>query len=107
MTSHLPQVFRTQEDITKAVTIEFEKRQEELYKSAQQDIANQLNAVWLCVLEKELGFKKNRLTRIYQAVALMFKIMINKSLPCKFDNDDCIQHLRDKFGIDVEKDLGV
>lgn len=100
MKSHC-EVFRTQEDITKAVTIEFEKKQNELLQEVKDSITAQVISACMVVLDKEYQFGKIRQERFVSAIKGICSLMQNGIAGQELSTNDCIKYVKDKFGIDV------
>ena len=106
MKSHAEEVFRTKSDITKAVTLEFEKKQNELLQEVKDSVTVQAISACMIVLDKEYGFKQIRQERFASAVKSLCKIMQNGIAGTELTTVDCMAYVKDKFGIDVWEIVG-
>ena len=76
-------------------------------RAVKQDVAAQIMAVCLTELHTEYGFGKKRLKRFYSGVNSLFRVMDQNGIfGREFTPIDCIQIMRDKYGIDVDKREG-
>ena len=84
---------------------ETNKRINQLYDEVGKDVIAQVSAVYLSVLNKDFKFGADRLKRVFEGTKSMFKAMNDKAVfNKKFDPDDCIAFIKNKFGIDVFKE---
>ena len=79
----------------------FAEKSSAVYTEVGKDIIAQVAAVYLSTLSKDFGFGKERIQRVYDSTTAIFKMMNDKPFNKKFDPDDCIKYIKDKFGIDV------
>lgn len=100
-------MFVTAADIEKEVKREYDAKIDTLYESVKQDVAAQIMAVCCTELQKEFGFGAARLKRFYSGVNTLFKIMATDGIfGREFNPINCIELLRDKYGIDLDKREG-
>ena len=70
----------------------------------KSDVASQIMAVCCRELNKEFGFGKDRLNKFYRGVNDLFKLMATDGILGKeFTPINCIEVLRDKYGIDLDE----
>ena len=104
MKSHYPKMFVTAGDIEKEVARECDARINEVYDAVKQDVAAQIMAVCCVELNKEFGFGKDRLNKFHQGVNDLFRLMATDGIFGKeFTPVNCIETLRNKYGIDLDK----
>lgn len=78
-------------------------REDEYFEECKRDIVAQLMAVCCIELAKEFGFGKKRLNRFKVGVECYFKMMNEcKLFNKKMTTQDCIDYMRDKYGIDFD-----
>lgn len=72
-----------------------------MQQEALQDGVKEGVAVMLVTLEKLLGWRRTRLTRVFDAMQeiLLMPAMIGKDVTA----EDAIRHLRKEYGVDVDK----
>ena len=99
--------FCTVSDVERAVKQEVDAKIDAVYEQVKQDVAAQIMAVCLTELHTEYGFGKKRLKRFYSGVNSLFRVMDQNGIfGREFTPIDCIQIMRDKYGIDVDKREG-
>lgn len=82
---------------------EFDARSGEIFDVAKKDVTAQLMAACLVELQKEFGFGKDRLQRFKRGVEGLFTAMAHDGVLGKeFSTQNCIDFIREKYGIDVE-----
>lgn len=85
--------------------IEFNRRADDLFKAVQKDVTAQLMATIMTVLHQEFGFGRKRLRRVKRGTEALFRGMLQNGIfGKKFDTQTCIDYMREKFGVDVEKE---
>lgn len=101
-----PNIFKSDDNREIIITVgelkrqfkeEYDRLTDEIFDSMKDDIAAQMMAVCMAELEKEFGFGKKRLGQFQRGVMSLFEIT---------DTIDCIEHIRKKYGIDVDKNGG-
>ena len=96
--------FTTVQDIKKAVKAECDAKIDAVYEEVKKDVASQIMAVCCMELNKEFGFGKDRLNKFYRGVNDLFKLMATDGILGKeFTPINCIEVLRDKYGIDLDE----
>ena len=96
--------FTTVQDIKKAVKAECDANIDAVYEEVKQDVAAQIMAVCCVELNKEFVFGKDRLNKFYRGVNDLLKLMSTDGIFGKpFTPVNCIELLRDKYGIDLDK----
>lgn len=97
----------SEHEIRQEVAKEFDRQ----VTSVQRDTAIQLtavSAVFLCTMEVLCGWKKRRLNWLLRAILSMFKLMSKKCMmQGELKTTDCVLHLKEKYGIDLEKEISV
>lgn len=83
---------------------EYAKRVDLVYKQVGRDVVAQIMATCCIVLNKDFQFGKERLTRFKQGVEGLFKIMLSGGIAGQpFTTENCINYMRDTYGIDFDK----
>ena len=96
--------FTTFQDIKKAVKAECDANINAVYEEDKKDVASQIMAVCCMELNKEFGYGKKRLNKFYRGVNDLFKLMATDGILGKeFTPINCIEVLRDKYGIDLDE----
>lgn len=99
--------FCTVDDVERAVKQEFDAEIDKVYSDVKHDVAAQITAVCLTELHTEFGFGKKRLQRFYNGVKYLFRVMDNNGIfGREFTPIHCIEAMREKYGIDVDKREG-
>ena len=93
-----------EKQIENALNKEWERKVDEVYNLALKDVSAQVLAVFFTVLNKEFGFGKTRLMKVKTSVEDTFHLMGYDVMGHKFNTEDCIQYMKDKFGIDFDKE---
>ena len=96
--------FVTVEDIKREVKRECDAKINAVYEEVKSDVASQIMAVCCMELNKEFGYGKDRLNKFYRGVNDLFKLMATDGILGKeFTPVNCIEVLRDKYGIDLDE----
>lgn len=83
---------------------EYAKRVDLVYKEVGRDVVAQIMATCCTVLNKDYHFGKDRLLRFKQGVEGLFKIMLKDGIVGQeFTTENCINYMRDNYGIDFDK----
>ena len=99
--------FCTVDDVERAVNEEVNAKIDAVYNSVKQDVAAQIMAVCLTELSSEFGFGEKRLKQFYSGVNGLFHVMSNDGIfGREFTPVNCIDAIRDKYGIDLDKQEG-
>ena len=99
--------FCTVDDVERAVKQEVDAKIDAVYEQVKQDVAAQIMAVCLTELHTEFGFGTKRLQQFYNGVKGLFRVMDNDGIfGREFTPLHCIEIMRDKYGIDVDKREG-
>ncbi|MGN1303771.1 MAG: hypothetical protein ACI4YB_01920 [Oscillospiraceae bacterium] len=85
-----------QEYIDKA----WEQRAEQMFESCKRDIIAQLMSCCCMALHNSFGFGKKRLNRFKKATEDVLKF---EAFRKKSSTEDCINIMKEKFGIDFDK----
>ena len=94
----------TKEEIGKYLEEEWELKRDLVYSEVKNDVANQILSVFFTALHKDFGFGKKRLLRVKESVEAYFLLMQTGIFSKSFTPIDCINYLRDEFGIDLDKE---
>lgn len=98
-------VTMSESEIRRQVKMEYQKIKDTVYENVIKDVIPQFTAVCLCVLNREYGFGMKRLKRFLDSVNSEFEIMDGGFLGRNYDPLDCLKFLKDKYEIDVDKEL--
>lgn len=97
------QVLITAGEMKRQFQAEFNAKANEIFDAAKRDITAQLMATCMVELQTEFGFGKNRLQKFKRGVEGLFLAMIHNGIMGKeFSTQNCIDLMREKYGIDVE-----
>ena len=92
--------------IRKEVERQFSEKKFEVMQEIAPDVAQQVLSNVLITLEKSYGFKKRRLQSFLEQLKAMCELMDNPThLTHRFDTDDNIAYLKDKYGIDLRTEF--
>lgn len=90
-------------EIKRQFSAEYKAREAELFEQLAHDITAQLMATALTELNLEFGFGRDRLTRFKTGVEGLFTAMAHDGIMGKkFTAQNCIDLIRDKYGIDLD-----
>jgi len=90
--------------VEKVLEKEYEKKVDLVYKQVGRDVVAQIMATCCTVLNKDYHFGKDRLMRFKQGVEGLFKIMLSGGIAGQpFTTENCINYMRDTYGIDFDK----
>ena len=93
--------------VVKEVEREYMRRYQEHQNAIQKDIAEQLLAAVLYTLNVCEGFGKARLRRVFDEINGTFEDMAGVGFAGEFDCDDLTELVRERFGIDLKKEVRV
>lgn len=101
------QVVITVGEMKAAFEKEYNARQADVFEACKRDITAQLMATCLVALNKEFGFGKKRLNQFKVSVEALFVAMVGGGIMGQeFSTQNCIDLMRDRYGIDVDTDHG-
>lgn len=93
-------------EIRKRVEEEYQKKKDQIYESVIQDVLPQFMSVCMVELNKEFGFGEKRLRSVLNGVKSLFKLMDGVGiLNHQYSTLDCLAYLKEKYGIDLDKEL--
>lgn len=93
--------------VMKEVDREYTRRYQEHQNAIQKDIAVQLLAAVLYTLNVCEGYGDRRLRRVFDEINGTFADMNGVGFCGQFDGDDLTDLCRDKFGIDLRREVNV
>lgn len=93
--------------VKKAVQEEYQKQKDEVYLETMGEIVPQAMAVVFLALSKDFKFGKKRLEQLLQGVKFYVDISQQGILNKKFTAIDCIEYLKEQYGIDLDKEITV
>lgn len=94
---------QVQKEVEKIADREAKKRVDEIYATAETNTAYQVMATVFCVLNKEFGFGKKRLTRLKNYTEDEFVRMAKGCLGRDYSSADCCKYLKGKYNIDFSE----
>lgn len=86
---------------------EFNNRIHELYSDCQKDIAVQFTAAVMVTLEQWYGFGKERQCKFFEHLNNTYADLEGIGFVGKTCPTDLVLHIKEKFGIDLEKEIKV
>lgn len=93
-------------EIRRKVEEEYQKKKDEVYEVVINDVLPQFMAVCLCVLNKDHGFGRKRLLSFLDGVKTQFAWMDGIGiLGQKVNTLDCLEYLKKRYDIDVDKEM--
>lgn len=99
----------TRAELKSVVDQEVEKaynsRIDAVYEDVRKDVAVQIMAVCGCELHTEFGFGKRRLKRFYRGINALLRMMQGGAMDKEFTPVDCIKMLKDRYGIDLDREV--
>ncbi len=99
-------IITSRSEVKRLAEKEYRRLKDTVYENVIKDVIPQFTAVCMCVLNRENGFGAKRLQRFLDSVASEFEIMNCGILGRKYDPLDCLKFLKEKYKIDVDKELG-
>lgn len=97
------QVVITVGELRAAFEKEYNARAAAVFEECKRDIVAQLMATCMTELNKDFGFGKKRLQRFKRGTEALFIAMARDGiLGRKFTTQNCIDVMRERYGIDVE-----
>lgn len=88
----------------KAVERAYNECIDKVYAEVRRDVAAQIMAVCCCELHTEFGFGKKRLKRFHRGICDLLRLMESGVMNKNFSPVECIELLKNKYGIDLDKD---
>lgn len=98
-------IITNQSEVKRLVEEEYLRLKDTVYENVIKDVIPQFMSVCMVILNRENGFGKKRLTRILDSVKSEFEIMNCGVFKKNYDPLDCLKFLKNKYGIDVDKEL--
>ncbi|MCI5904582.1 MAG: hypothetical protein MRZ61_05520 [Oscillospiraceae bacterium] len=95
--------FCTDNQVQQYIDKEWNKRVEQVFESCKRDIIAQLMSVCCMALSVQFGFGRERLNRFKKSVEEMLKF---EAFGKKSNTQNCIDLMRDKYGIDFDSKEG-
>lgn len=97
------QVIMTVGEMKKHFEREYNRRAQEMFEQIKKDVVAQIMATCLVALQKFFGFGKKRLQRFKSCTEALFVAMAAGGIFGKeFTTQNCIDVMRERYGIDVE-----
>lgn len=99
-------VFITESDVRREVKRETEEAYESIFRKCVDDVSTQLVASVFWTMHTRFGWGKKRLGYLLEALKDTRELMDNPSpLHHRFGPIECEKIIKDKYGIDVAKEL--
>lgn len=98
-------IITSHSEVKRLAEKEYLRLKDTVYENVIKDVIPQFTAVCLCVLNREYGFGMKRLKRFLDSVNSEFEIMDGGFLGRNYDPLDCLKFLKEKYEIDVDKEL--
>lgn len=92
---------RPNRNLVKISVSDYERMRNEIYEEALVDGVKQGVALCLIALEKNSGWKKKRLERVFDGVGDL--LQLPDIFGVEFTTEDAIQHLQKEFEIDIDR----
>ena len=92
---------RQDRNFVKISVSDYERMRNEVYEEALVDGVKQGVALCLIALEKNSGWKKKRLERVFDGVGDL--LQLPDIFGAELTTEDAIQHLRKEFEIDIDR----
>lgn len=96
--------FVTQYQVDRYLSEDWENRVNGVYANAKRDVSAQILAVFFTVMQKEHGWGKKRLMKLKGDVEAYFALMQQGVFNKSFTPVDCIDYIKEEFGIDLDKE---
>lgn len=96
----------TEKQLEQYLEAEFEKKRDEVYKSAVKDVSAQILATLFSTLYMPpYKWRKKRLLRLKENIEGTFSMMTEGNILGKnFSTEECISFMKKEFGIDFDKE---
>ena len=98
-------IITSHSEVKRLAEKEYLRLKDTVYENVMKDVIPQFTAVCMVILNRENGFGAKRLERFLESVTSEFEIMNRGILGKKYDPLDCLKFLKDKYEIDVDKEL--
>lgn len=98
-------IVTTEKAIRDKVQEEYQKYKDEVYRQVMEDVIPQVLAIVLLTLSQDFGFGEKRLRKVISGMKSYFKLMNTEIFNRKITTLDCLKHLKDKYGIDLDKEV--
>lgn len=98
-------IITSQSEVKRFAEEEYLRLRDTVYENVIKDVLPQFISVCMIILNRENGFGKKRLTKLLDSVKAEFKIMNCGIFGKNYDPLDCLEFLKNKYGIDVDKEL--
>jgi len=100
-----PKIMMNDRELQEFITKETQKEFDRLSDKAYYDAFLAAMAVVMVILNREFGFGKKRLEKFKDDVEGEFMAMIEGVLGQKYETNDCVKIIKEKFGIDLQKSI--
>lgn len=98
-------IITSHSEVKRLAENEYLRLKDTVYENVIKDVIPQFTAVCMVILNREYGFGMKRLKRFLDSVNSEFEIMDGGFLGRNYDPLDCLKFLKDKYEIDVDKEL--
>ncbi len=98
-------IITNQAEIKRLAEGEYLRLKDTVYDNVIRDVIPQFMSVCMVVLNRENGFGEKRLQQFLDSVRAEFEIMNCGILGKNYDPLDCLEFLKNNYGIDVDKEL--
>lgn len=98
--------FTTEADIMREINKQVAEREDAIYAGVLKDITPQILAVVCLTLNKDYGFGEKRIKSFISGLHAYTKLMDTGVMGKKFNTIDCIDYVRESFGVDLDKEFG-
>lgn len=96
----------TEEELNAYLEAEWVKKESAVYKAATKDVSAQILAVMFATLYKPpYNFRKQRLLQFKHNVEATFQTMSTGIMGKSFGTVDCIEFMKNEFGIDFDAEV--
>lgn len=95
-------VLTSESEVKKLAEKEYLRLKDTVYENVINDVIPQFMGVCLTVLNRENNFGKIRLQRFLSSVISEFKMMNKGILFYEYTPFNCLDFMKDKYGIDID-----
>lgn len=98
-------VLTNQKQVKQLAEQEYLRLKDTVYDNVIRDVIPQFLSVCMVILNRENNFGEKRLRRFVESVMSEFTLMNRGVLGREYDPLQCIDYLKDKYGIDVDEEI--
>jgi hypothetical protein len=98
-------ILTSEKAVRDKVREEYQKYKDEVYREVVEDVIPQVLAILFLTLHNDFGFGKTRLRKVISGMKAYFKLMNTEIFNHKLTTLDCLQDIKDDYGIDLDEEI--